>query len=71
MSNKYPEGIQDGSPGSRRDSADHPGIDVLLNPHPERRARNVRYIQDIRALFDPLPGSNSLITKIPRLSGVF
>ena len=68
MSNKKnPGGISDGSPGSRRDSADHPGMDVLLKPHPGRRARNAGYTRDIRALFDPLPGSDVLFADVPRV----
>jgi hypothetical protein len=67
MSNKNPGGITDNSPGSRRNSADHPGMDVLLNPHPERCARNAGSTKDIPALCDPLPGSNLLIADIPRV----
>ena len=57
------------SPGSRRDSDDHPGMDVLLDldPHPERCARSAGSTMDIRALFDPLPGSNLPNACIPRV----
>jgi hypothetical protein len=42
-------------------------MNVLLNPHPERYARNAGFTKDIPALFDPLPGSNLLIADIPRV----
>ena len=67
MSHKNPGGITENSPGSRRDSADHPGLDVLLNPHPERRARSAGRAAYARTFCDPLPGSGPLVPAIPRV----
>ena len=63
----YPERIEENSPGSRSDSDDHPGLGHLLDWHPERRARNAVVTPDVHAFSDPLPGSNTLFYKVPRV----
>jgi hypothetical protein len=63
----YPEGITEISPGSRSGSYDHPGLGNLLDWHPERRARNAVGTPDLHAFSDPLPGSNTLVNKVPRV----
>ncbi len=64
-----PVGTTDISPGSRSDSDDHPGFGVL-DPHPERRAREDVRTVDLRPCCDPCRGRIVRFSRFPGYSSL-
>jgi hypothetical protein len=65
-----PEGITEISRGSRSDSDDHPRVAIRQASAPRRACQNGGNTTDDKALCDPLPGSNRLVTPNPGCSSL-